>query len=201
VVPGPGGPRSGAYLSRDPAQSARAIGFRQFAVRRPAPCAARSQLRPGTSRTGRQRSAGTAAVPGPSTCLSSCLPHRPASGRAGAGQWRADSRTARFAVSRRSAGRHLPGDLGDNEEHARDYRDLSSRAHLDSFRWWIDEARLATCLVAGAPLASSHAAAVSRLMLPNPPPNTRPVMVSTGRTAMTTAWPDSREGQVQKPWR
>jgi hypothetical protein len=35
--------------------------------------------------------------------------------------------------------RHLPGDLGDNEEHARDYRDLSSRAHLDSFRWWIDE--------------------------------------------------------------
>ena len=58
------------------ARSARAIGFRRFAVCCPALCAASSQLRPGTSRTGRQRSAGTAAIPGLSPCPRSCLPRR-----------------------------------------------------------------------------------------------------------------------------
>jgi hypothetical protein len=43
------------------------------------------------------------------------------------------------------------------------------------FVWWIGEARLISCLMASALLASSDGAAVSHLMLPNPPPNTRPV--------------------------
>jgi len=34
-----------------------------------------------------------------------------------------------------------------------------------------------SCLVVSAALASSDGAAVSHLMLPNPPPNTRPVGV------------------------
>ena len=81
AIPGPGGPRSGVYRTRDRAPSVRAPGLRRIAVRRRAPCAASRQVRPHTSRTGRPRSAGMTAMPTPSPCSRSCLPGWPVSGR------------------------------------------------------------------------------------------------------------------------
>jgi len=82
AVPGAGGPRAGAYLSRDRAPSARATGFRRGRVRRRAPRSASGQVRPCTSRTGYPRSAGMTADPAPPR---SCWPDRPGSGRSRAG--------------------------------------------------------------------------------------------------------------------
>ena len=65
--------------------AARAAGFRRPAVRR-ARCAARCAVRPGTSRTGRPRSAGMTAIRGPGPCSHSSLPDRPVSGRDRAGR-------------------------------------------------------------------------------------------------------------------
>ena len=62
-----------------------AAGFRRPAVRR-ARCAARCAVRPGTSRTGRPRSAGMTAIRGPGPCSHSSLPDRPVSGRDRAGR-------------------------------------------------------------------------------------------------------------------
>jgi hypothetical protein len=81
AVPGPGGPRSGVYRTRDRAPSVRAPGLRRIAVRRRAPCAASRQVRPHTSRPGCPRSAGMTAMPTLSPCSRSCLPGWPVSGR------------------------------------------------------------------------------------------------------------------------
>ena len=85
AIPGPGGPRSGVFPSRDRAPSGRTTGFRR--VRRRAPYAASCQVRPRTPGTGRPRSGGMTAIPAPSPRSRSCLPDRPvrARGRGRAG--------------------------------------------------------------------------------------------------------------------
>jgi hypothetical protein len=65
------------------------------------------------------------------------------------------------------------------------------------FRWWIDEGRLDARPVASAALASFDVAACLPLLLPNPPPNTRPVGWFADRAAITLTYARSMRRPVE----